>query len=83
MALFGQAASSMFGGGGGGIAGRDSPAMQQWMGRKQPGGIGPSNSLTPGGGIQAQQPAKQAMNRTQWRDAWMGAGKMNPQQADE
>lgn len=93
MALFGQAASSMFGGGGGA---RGSAMTQPWMQPKptgikmqQPGGIGPSSqigtamSTNPTSQQEGMQPQQNKLNRTQWRDAWMGAGKMNPQQADE
>jgi hypothetical protein len=45
--------------------------------QQQPGGIGPSNPDQ-----MAQQQQQPQMNREEWRDAWMGAGQMTPDEAD-
>ena len=44
--------------------------------KQMDGGIGPSPQVVE----QQQQPQ---MNREQWRDAWMGAGQMSPDEADK
>src|SRR5436190_1116088 len=45
---------------------------------QQDGGIGPSPEV-----VQQQQQPQPQMNREQWRDAWMGAGQMSPEDADK